>query len=126
MLKSIGEDASEEVPSAFPKLMENLERWVDRRLGYKGDRRFVYFYYEPETQSVVWNDGESYGFAAKAWGIFKELISPLGRRYRVNLGRDESAKTHVLLIDRLRQSSYFVEEWEAERFLAGQSRREAA
>lgn len=126
MLKSIREDSSAEVPSTFPKLMENLERWVDRRLGYNGDRQFVFFYYEPENQSVVWNDGKSYGFGAKAWGIFKEQIAPLGRRYRVNLGQNGSANTHVLLIDRLRHSSYLVEEWEAERFLSGQGQREAA
>ncbi len=126
MLESIREDSSADVPSAFQKLMENLERWVDRHLGYDGERRFVFFYYEPKNQSVVWNDGRSYGFGARAWGVFKEQIAPLGRRYRVNLGQNGSANTHVLLIDRLRQSCYLVEEWEAERFLSGQSYREAA
>ncbi len=126
MIKPIREDLYEEVPAEFSKLMENLEHGVDRRLGYNGQRRFVYFYYEPESECVVWNDGRSYGFAVKAWGIFKEQIAPLSRRYRVNLGQEGSANSHVLLIDRIRQSSYFIEEWEAERFLAGQRFRDAA
>jgi hypothetical protein len=104
------------VPSTFIELSERL-RSMDRRLGYFGQERFVFFYYEPRGEEVIWNDGRSYGFASGGWGAFMHEIARLGKRYGVNLGTEGTSNTHVLVLDRQSQQTYFAEEWEAEGFI---------
>ena len=72
------------VPSTFIELSERL-RSMDRRLGYYGQERFVFFYYEPRGEEVIWNDGRSYGFVHR-------VLSESGVKLR---GRGGATRTKV-------------------------------
>src|SRR5689334_9663023 len=126
MMKLTSDASNETFPAAFLKVPDHLPRGLDRRLGYCGHARFVFFYYEPLGEEVVWNDGRSYGFGTGAWGTFMQQVARLADRCRVNVGSERAANTHVLLIDREGQAAYFVPEWEAERFLTQRARSAAA
>jgi hypothetical protein len=116
--------AMEYRPATFVQLNERLPDSLDRRLGYFGQERYVFFYYESRGEEVIWNDGNSYGFACGGWSLFLQDVAPLGKRYGVNLGTNSSANTHVLMLDRELNLSYFAEEWEAESFIRLHQRNE--
>jgi hypothetical protein len=115
-MKLVSNDQFEYVPATFVKVSERLHL-MDRRLGYFGRERFVFFYYEPRGEEVIWNDGRSYGFASGGWAAFMHEVSRIGKRYGVNIGTQGIANTHVLMLDREEQSAYFAQEWEAESFI---------
>jgi hypothetical protein len=114
-MKLVSHETGDRVPASFIRLSERL-RSMDRRLGYFGEERFVFFYYEPRGEEVIWNDGRSYGFACGAWGTFMHEIARLAKRYDVNVGTGGMTNTHVLVLDRQDGTAYFAEEWEAEAF----------
>ena len=111
-------------PAGFVKVDARLRQRIDRTLGYFGESRFVFFYFEPRGEEVVWNDGHSYGFATGAWVTFDRKISPLARSCGVNLDAGGESG-HVLLIDRMTGQAYFAPREQAERFVSeqGDSRR---
>ena len=96
------------VPSDFVPVHQCLQHSIERKLGYFRQARFVYFYYEPRGGEVVWNDGRSYGFGSGGWMMFLDEIAPLGRKQGVNLGSDDAAGDHVLVIDRELKQSWFA------------------
>lgn len=102
------------------ELSERLHPWLDRKLGYFGDARFVMFYWEPRGQEVMWNDGRSYGFGTGAWSFFSAKIAPLANRYSVRLGDGDTAGHQALVIDRVRRHAYFAHRDLAEAFLTRQ------
>ena len=106
-------------PPGFVALAERLPSYLDRSLGYVGDDRFVMFYYEPRGEEVVWEDGHTYGFGAGGWCAFEDLVAPLGKRYRADLGDEVSAGRDVLVLDRHRGLAYFAARGCARRFLGG-------
>lgn len=106
------------VPSDFVKLSEPVLAWIDRKLGYFGNDRFVLFYYEPRGEEVVWKDGRSYGFGTGAWCAFHEQIAPLFNRYAADLGKCEAPDDHALVIDRQTRRAYFAQRQKAEEFLS--------
>jgi hypothetical protein len=114
----------EYMPATFVLLDEPLPDSLGRRLGYFGKERYVFFYYESRGEEVIWNDGNCYGFACGGWNLFLQDVAPLGKRYGVNLGTNGFANTHVLVLDRELNLSYFAEEWEAESFIRLHQRNE--
>ena len=102
------------------KVDARLRQRIDRALGYFGQSRFVFFYFEPRGEEVVWNDGHSYGFATGAWVVFDRKISPLARSHGVNLGDADGEGGHVLLIDRMTGEAYFAPRDQAERLVCQQ------
>ncbi len=107
-------------PPGFVRLTSPLHPWIDRKLGYFGNDRYVLFYYEPRGDEVIWKDGRSYGFATGAWCTFNDQIAPLANAYRVDLGNAESPGKHALFIDRQTKQAYFAERRTAERLLDNQ------
>jgi hypothetical protein len=109
-------------PPGFLALPERLPPYLDRRLGYVGDDRFVIFYYEPRGEEVVWEDGHTYGFGAGGWCAFEDLVAPLGKLHGADLGNTVSAGRDVLVLDRQRGLTYFAERGCARRFVGGPTR----
>ena len=101
------------------KIEARIRQRMDRALGYFGQSRFVFFYFEPRGEEVVWNDGHSYGFATGAWVMFDRKILPLARSYGVNLG-EGCGEGHVLLVDRMTGQASFAPRREAERLVCEQ------
>lgn len=97
------------IPCGFVTVSEGLQQRIDRKLGYFGQARFAFFYYEPRGSEVVWNDGRTYGFGSGGWITYMDEILPLGRRYGADLGSDEGAGSHVLVLDRMLCQAYFAE-----------------
>src|SRR5687768_7130076 len=75
------------VPPGFLRLTGRLQQRIDRALGYFGQARFVFFYFGPRGEEVVWNDGHSYGFATGGWKTFGDKILPLAHAQGLNLGQ---------------------------------------
>jgi hypothetical protein len=108
------EAAASAFPSSFVAVSECLQQGIDRRLGYFGNARFVFFYYEPRGSEVVWNDGRSYGFGSGGWLFFLDEIVSLADRYGVEVGDDHKAGEHVLVIDRRLREAFFADREQAE------------
>ena len=107
-------------PASLVELSSCLEQCIDRKLGYVGSQRFVYFYYEPRGEEVIWNDGQSYGFGFGGWLTFTDQISPLGQRYGITLGDSHHRGEHVLVIDRELRHAYFADKQCAQAVVADQ------
>jgi hypothetical protein len=95
---------------------------LDRKLGYFRDNRFVLFYYEPRGQEVMWNDGQSYGFACGGWMTFMDQVAPQAERQGMNLGSDTMTARHALVIDRQQGRSWFADRSAAEALVSDQNR----
>jgi hypothetical protein len=108
------------VPPGFLKLTGRLQQRFDRALGYFGQSRFVFFYFEPRGEEVVWNDGQSYGFATGAWCEFGEKVIPLARICGAHVGDADRKGDHVLLIDRITGHSWFAPRDAAQHLVAAQ------
>jgi hypothetical protein len=110
------------VPPGFLKPGGRLQQRIDRALGYFGQSRFVFFYFEPRGEEVVWNDGHSYGFATGGWRVFGERVLPLAHGQGVNVGQTGGRADHVLLIDRITGQAYFAPREAAAEWVAEQAR----
>jgi len=107
------------VPPGFIELpVTARQQWLDRTLGYFGNRRLVFFYFEPRGEEVVWNDGVSCGFGTGGWLPFDEEVAPLARRMKASVGGPDEAPRDVLLIDRSLRRAYFAPRETAEAWLA--------
>ena len=93
---------------------------IDRRLGYRGERRFVMFYFEPRGQEMIWQDTDSYGFGLGGWRTFMDHVEPLAELYGVSIGNLRDHGDHALIIDRLLNQAYLVPRNLAEEFIADQ------
>lgn len=109
-------DATALLPQRFARIAAAVPARLDKELGYFGEARFCFFYYDAQADGVVWKDGRSYGFGAGAWRPFDEQIEPLARAQGVALG-GRRPQDHVLLIDRLRRAAYFTPRSTAERII---------
>jgi hypothetical protein len=114
------QDNSLASPSGFVELTGRLQQRIDRVLGYFGQSRFVFFYFEPRGEEVIWNDGHSYGFATGGWCAFGEEIIPLARSCGAHVGDVDGNGEHVLLIDRITGNAYFAPREAAKRLVAAQ------
>jgi hypothetical protein len=110
-------------PADFLQLSEALAVDLDRRLGYVGEGRFVALHYESRAESVIWEDGHTYGFGAGGWCVFLDRVAPMAARQGANVGSDGGAApvTDVLLLDRQSGSAYLATRQSARRFLAEQA-----
>jgi hypothetical protein len=113
--------APADAPNAFIPLQQRMHPWLDRKLGYFGNARFVCFYYEPRGEEVIWKDGRSYGFASGGWSCFADDIAPLADRHQVALGHTGTPARQVLLIDRTERAGYFIDRPVAEQLLRQQA-----
>ena len=109
--------APAEVPFAAIPLQQQFNPWMDRKLGYFGNARFVCFYYEPRGEEVIWKDGQSYGFACGGWSYFADYVAPLADRHEVTVGQSGSAARQVLLMDRIDHAAWFMDRSAADQFL---------
>ncbi len=98
--------------------MDKNVRCMDQMLGYRGQDRFVLFYYEPRGEEVVWRDSRSYGFATGAWSTFVDEVAPVAEHYNVDVGCQGVPGKHVLLIDRSTRRAFFAVRGDAIRFLS--------
>jgi hypothetical protein len=85
-----------------------LHQPVDRKLGYLGRDRFVFFRFAPDCDAAIWNDGRSSGFGYGAWVAFDEVL-PVGRDFGVEFGVGRGRGEAVLLVDR-KESRVFIGE----------------
>lgn len=74
---------------------------LDRQLGYRGDDRFVLFYYDESADGLVWKDSAGYGFGS--WIHFDLKIESLIQ----TLGWQTSQV--VLLMDRTLKQAFLVQ-----------------
>jgi hypothetical protein len=95
-------------PPGFVSVGECLPQGLDRRLGYFGQARFVFFYYEARGSEVVWNDGLSYGFSCGGWIPFTQELAPLARQYNMELGSDHNPAADALVLDLKLKRAYFA------------------
>ncbi len=115
------DSSSSDVPPGFPTMSERLQQAIDpRRLGYFGQSRFVFFYYEPRGEEVVWNDGRTYGFGYGGWLAFQDEVAPLAAQFGADVGDGQRRGDHVLVIDRQLNVAYFADRTVAERFVGAQ------
>jgi hypothetical protein len=112
------------VPEDFVDIGTILGAEIDRRLGYRGEERYVIFYYEPRGQEIIWQDCRSYGFALGGWRTFMRHVEPVMETFDVSIGNAESHGRHVLVVDRLLGIAYVAPRESGERFVAKQSREE--
>ena len=119
-----GEAADVQLESTgFHRLAERLRQVIDpQRLGYFGKSRFVFFYYEPRGEEVVWNDGRTYGFSCGGWRVFCDEVVPLAARHGVDVGDHQRRGDQVLVVDRELRQAYFADRSIAERFVGTQGR----
>lgn len=115
-----------EFPPDAVRLPERLQQCVDRKLGYFGSNRWVFFYFESRGHEVVWNDGRSYGFSCGGWMAFEDEVLPLAGRHAAEVGGDHSRARDVLLVDRTTGDLYFADRLGAERFVRQQAVRKTA
>ncbi|MGA2498707.1 MAG: hypothetical protein ABSH20_13260 [Tepidisphaeraceae bacterium] len=94
---------------------------LDRSLGYIGQRRFVFFCYEPRGEEVVWHDGQSYGFGFGGWRAFIDYVLPAAALCGLNVGGSGQRATHVLVVDRVLRHARFCDRRSAEMLVARQS-----
>lgn len=99
----------------FVRVPGELPARLDRQLGYFGDARYCLFYFDDQTEGVVWKDGRSYGFGAGAWRPFDEHIAPLAHEHG-------ASADHALIIDREGPAAYFAPRETAERIVTEQHR----
>ncbi len=94
---------------------------VTAAFGYRGDARFVGFYWSPAGDDVVYDDGRSSG-SGQSWSFLAykrhRAVAPLLRD--VDLGSSEEDGTHVLLIDRTANRASVAHAAEARAFLQQQ------
>jgi hypothetical protein len=90
-------------------------------LGYRGDARFVGFYYSPLGDQLVTTDGVNSGIG-QTWAYLgfkrRRAVAPLLAPF--DLGSSEEDAVHMLLIDIEANRASVVPMAEARRFLAGQ------
>lgn len=95
-----------------------LGQGIERALGYSGQDRFVLFYYDPQSQQVIWRDGRSYGSAdGQPSSVFGELEAR-ARACGVSVGDDRGPGDHALLVDRIGRRASFAYREVAQEFLA--------
>ena len=109
------------LPTGFRSVSGRSLQQMDRQLGYFGSGRYVFFYYEPRGQEVIWNDGRSYGFGFGGWQIFTQDVAPVAEHHGADLGNLDRRGSHVLLLDRTLGQAYFADHAVAEQFLAEQA-----
>ncbi len=109
-----------DIPHEFLRLPQGLQQPIDRRLGYFGQGRFVFFYYEPRGDEVMWNDGRTYGFGTGGWEMFHQDIAPLAEQHGMNVGVSGRRAEHALVLDRERREAYLAEREAAEEFVQQQ------
>jgi hypothetical protein len=94
-----------------------LGHGIDRQLGYRGERRFVLFYFEPRGEEIIWQDCDSYGFGLGGWRAFMDRIEPLLEQYNVSIGDLRSHGRHALIVDRMLGQAYLTPRKSAEQFV---------
>lgn len=109
------------IPRGFLRPISGLKQCIDRQLGYFGQRRFVFFYYEPRGEEVVWNDGRKYGFACGGWQAFVDEVVPIARRFGADLGDAARRGRDVLVVDRQTGEVFFTDQNIAQSFVADQA-----
>jgi hypothetical protein len=94
---------------------------LDRVFGYRGDARFVGFYFTPMGDDVVYTDGASSG-SGQTWGYlaFKRHRAVAPHLSAYDLGSSEEDATHMLLVDREERRAAVAPVAEAREFLATQ------
>ena len=106
-----------ELPAGFQALPVRRLQRLDRRLGYFGSNRFVLFYYEPQGQEVVWDDGYSYGFACGGWQAFIEDVMPIAEQLGADLGDSDRRGAQALVVDRMLGQVFCAAHADAKRFV---------
>src|ERR1700678_2085391 len=87
----------------------DFDAQLDRKLGYFGQERFVCFFYEPRGEEVVWKDCQSFGFGTGAWFTFMRQVKSSVDQASAEMEADQTTDRHVLVIDRLKQATYFAQ-----------------
>jgi len=81
---------------------------LERQLGYFGNERFCFFYFDQQGDGLIWHDGSSYGFGLGSWRVFSDHIEPVALSHGVRLA-GRRGDGHVLLIDREHRSACFAD-----------------
>ncbi|HET6251636.1 MAG TPA: hypothetical protein VFE47_28380 [Tepidisphaeraceae bacterium] len=94
---------------------------IDQELGYRGEDRFVLFYYDSARREVRWRDSRSCGAGRMGWPPPFAGIEAHARHWGITLGNVNETGDHVLLVDRVDHQVCFAYREEAQEFLARQS-----
>lgn len=100
-------------PFGFIEVTGRLQQPIDRKLGYLGQDRFVFFRFALHCDGAIWNDSRSSGFGYGAWNAFEEVL-PLGRRYGLEFGRRHGRREPVLVVDRQEYRVFIADRGSAE------------
>ena len=95
--------------------------FIDQELGYAGQDRFVFFYYEPRRREVWWKDTRSCGSGSAGWPAPFANIEADARAFGITLGHNVESGDHVILVDRIEHRATIAYREEAQEFLARQS-----
>src|SRR5262249_18261652 len=99
-MQSFGDRRRPNEPELIP-LEVPVPPEVARTFGYRGDARFVGFYWEPAGDEVVYDDGRLSGTGSSyAFLRYRRhpAVEPLLEEY--NLGHSDLKATHCLILDR--------------------------
>ena len=108
-------------PRGLVEITDRLQQPIDRRLGYVGQGRFVFFRFVTHCDGAIWNDGRSSGFGYGAWTAFDDVL-PAAKEFGYELGAQRGAMEHVLLVDRRTRQTYIADRASAEDLVVSQNR----
>ena len=80
---------------------------IEEAFGYSGSFRFVAFYYDPKTASLLWSDPRMTGFSAPdVWRSFTRhgRVAPFFERF--NFGDESQSADRWLVLDRVKREFY--------------------
>lgn len=89
-------------------------------LGYRGNARFVGFYWDNDIRGAVWFDGSNPKPGRSQNFTFQRFVRPLGFLHKVNFGTRGGIASHILIWDRETSSAYFAPRESAMQFLQHQ------
>jgi len=103
-------------PADIRRLEQSLQQGIEQQLGYRGQDRFVLFYFDPQTQRVMWRDSRACG-AGEQSGLFR-LVEATAKACGVSVGSATGPGDHALLMDRVAHRATFSFREQAQEFLA--------
>jgi hypothetical protein len=103
------------LPTDVLGLEQSLYQGIEQQLGYRGQERFVLFYYDPRSQRMMWRDSRSCG--AGEVSLFG-LLDATAKACGVSVGDQNGLGDHALLVDRVGRRASFSFRERAQEFLA--------
>lgn len=105
-------------PADIRRLEQSLQQGIEQQLGYCGQDRFVLFYFDPQTQRVMWRDSRACGAGETEQTALFRLVEATAKACGVSVGSATGPGDHALLMDRVAHRATFSFREQAQEFLA--------